>query len=587
MYYKRLLIPLFSLLPLLFCGCDDDDTATADQAPKPEMDITLSPSGGLSYGDKVSLTGTLADERNLQMYTILLKDNDGAELYRKEQMLLGQSFQVNETFSIPLPPNAEAGNLQVEMTLENSRKGKATQSFELSRLQVPEFSKLYLLLGNKSVVEMSRNGDVFEVEETFPAHVKALISPTPAKTGLYWGTSSGEIRTMAKDSILIGGDTEASCKVTFNPKTFELTFGERHGWTSLPATDSYYLLGTISGHWQDGEIKEERAKMRMQGYESGNLRYYTWLPPEGDDPETGMWGAIAAGVFQLKKAGEDSFLLWDGKRIVSSAANDAGKSFPVTAGGAFEIRIYFEGEECTKVSVMGSERTLEFSNEQVKANGVTMSDEIDFAGSPLKQKSGTSYLYEGEVELVNGNPFTSGSVDLSLCTPNQDLFAGNGNANWSLTGPTGRYFIRLDAFSGSSYARPANGYPDAIYMYGWSWAHTESGTAQNWQADSALPLLRVGSSYVYEGTGYIFSWGGDVAFILTNPSADTKVELPNAAFDSGSNAMNGNATHFLLPTTAGYYKISVDLKDGVRIGDDGTVTPVNNGSPFTLRYTLK
>ena len=60
----------------------------------------ISPQSGLSYGDKVSLTGTLTDEKNLKMYTILLKDGNETELYRKEQMLLGQSFQMNETFSI-------------------------------------------------------------------------------------------------------------------------------------------------------------------------------------------------------------------------------------------------------------------------------------------------------------------------------------------------------------------------------------------------------------------------------------------------------------------------------------------------------
>ena len=43
-------------------------------------------------------------------------------------------------------------------------------------------------------------------------------------------------------------------------------------------------------------------------------------------------------------------------------------------------------------------------------------------------------------------------------------------------------------------------------MYGWSWAHSASGTAQNWQPESALPLVRVGDSFVYEGTCYVFSW---------------------------------------------------------------------------------
>lgn len=106
----------------------------------------------------------------------------------------------------------------MEMILENSRDGKAIQSFDLTSLQVPTFNKLYLLLGNKSVVELLPNGDVFEVEETFPANVKGIISPTPANTGLYWGTSNGEIQTMAKDSILIGGDIEASCKLHLTPR---------------------------------------------------------------------------------------------------------------------------------------------------------------------------------------------------------------------------------------------------------------------------------------------------------------------------------------------------------------------------------
>lgn len=221
MYLKRFFI-LLGTLPLFFYGCNDDNPANADNASKPEMDIMISPQSGLSYGDKVSLTGTLTDEKNLKMYTILLKDGNETELYRKEQMLLGQSFQMDETFSIPLPKNAEAGNLKVEMILENSRNGAAIQSFDLTSLPVPTFNKLYLLLGNKSVVELLPNGGIFEVEETFPANIKGIISPTPTNTGLYWGTSNGEIQTMAKDSILIGSDIEAFCKITFNPKTFEL-----------------------------------------------------------------------------------------------------------------------------------------------------------------------------------------------------------------------------------------------------------------------------------------------------------------------------------------------------------------------------
>ena len=89
---------------------------------------------------------------------------------------------------------------------------------------------------------------------------------------------------------------------------------------------------------------------------------------------------------------------------------------------------------------MSNERTLEFTNEQVKANGVVMSNGIDFAGAQLQLKSGTNYIYEGEVELTKGESITSNTVDLSLCTPNKDLFAGGGNTNWTLTATTGKYF---------------------------------------------------------------------------------------------------------------------------------------------------
>ena len=87
----------------------------------------------------------------------------------------------------------------------------------------------------------------------------------------------------------------------------------------------------------------------------------------------------------------------------------------------------------------------------MKSNCVTLGNGIDFAGTQLQLKSGTSYIYEGEGELTKGETISSNTVDLSLCAPNKDLFAGSGNANWTLTSSTGKYFIQIDAFSGSSY----------------------------------------------------------------------------------------------------------------------------------------
>ncbi|MFR5959562.1 MAG: hypothetical protein ACLUHA_09965 [Bacteroides stercoris] len=101
MSLKRFFILSLGILPLFFYGCDDDNPANADNAPKPEMDIMISPQSGLSYGDKVLLT-YINDEKN-QKCTLILKDGMKQNFIVKSRCYPGQSFQMNETFSIPLP----------------------------------------------------------------------------------------------------------------------------------------------------------------------------------------------------------------------------------------------------------------------------------------------------------------------------------------------------------------------------------------------------------------------------------------------------------------------------------------------------
>ena len=376
---------LISLLISLH-SCDDDNNSIVADGSKPNAEIVVTQQTNIKYGDKLYITGSLTDTRNLEKYIVSLKDKDNNILAQKYQMLLGQSFQMNEQLLIPLPQNATTKNLDVEINIYNSRKGIETKTFELANVQVPEFEKLYLILGNNSVITMNKNGEVFEAEETFPAGIKGIISTTTSKNGIYWGMDNGVIQSMAKDSLVIGSDVDASCKVSFNPKTFELNFGERHFWEALPENDCLYILGTISGHWQDGEINTEKAKMKMTGYKSDTQKYYTWTPPQGGNPETGMWGSTAAGTFRIKKGGEEKYILWDGKQIIMSNTDDKSKSFPITAGANFEFKISFEGEQCTQVQITSPTRLLEFTNQGVKINGTVMGESVDFANNSLKKK---------------------------------------------------------------------------------------------------------------------------------------------------------------------------------------------------------
>lgn len=575
------------LLALLMGACSDDDNneqQVGKNGPKPAMDLLVSPEGGLRYGDRISVTGLMTDERNLDHYELLLTNGAGDTLATKYQMLLGQEFTCDDYIQIPLPKDARTDDLMLEVKLENTRNGEVSEQFDLPAVGLPVFDVLYLVLGNGQVVDLVRRGDVFETpsEFVFPANVKGIISTTTSKSGIWWGMSGGEIASMARDSILIGGDVEASFTVAFNPVTFELTLGERHVWAPLPASDCYYILGTISGHWMDGEITTERAKMRMNGYESGTSAYYTWTAPDGDDPEVGMWGSTGAGEFRLVKGGGSEYILWDGRNIVQSPTDDKSKSFPVTAGGPFTIKVNFTDGQATTVEITGGGKSLVFGNGQVVVNGAVAAPQAAFCGSNLPMQEGASYIYEGYVSLTQGQTVSS-EFDLSGFTANPDLFNGGGNPTWTLKSAGGEYYVRMDPFSGAFYACPTGAYPDFLYMDGWSWAPTASSNAVVWDAWNVLPLVRTAGG-TYEGTFYNFGWGGDVAFYVTWPGSGTSTRLPISIFQTDYANPSNAPTSFRIPSGVGYYKVIIDLKDGVNIATDGTVT-AKGTAPCTLDYT--
>ena len=207
----------------------------------------------------------------------------------------------------------------------------------------------------------------------------------------------------------------------------------------------------------------------------------------------------------LKKGGTGEYILWDNGKIVESATDDKTKSFPLTAAGPFTIKANFTDGKCTSVDVSGGGKSITFTNEKVIVNGTPAAASINFAGNKLSLKAGTSYIYEGQVKLTKGQTIAS-DFDLSTFTTNSDLFNGNGNSTWIMKSFSDTYTVRLDPFSGNFYACPTSGYPNAMYMDGWSWAPNESSNAVTWDGDNVLPLVQT-STGVYEGTFCDFGWG--------------------------------------------------------------------------------
>ena len=109
----------------------------------------------------------------------------------------------------------------------------------------------------------------------------------------------------------------------------------------------------------------------------------------------------------MKQPSTGKYILWDGKNIVMSNTDDKSKSFPVTDKGNFTIRAEFEKGVCTMVKVSGSGKSLTFSNGKVSVNGQEMQSTITLNGQQLNMKQGNNYVYEGVLNLKEGQKISA------------------------------------------------------------------------------------------------------------------------------------------------------------------------------------
>ncbi|MDR1585679.1 MAG: DUF4625 domain-containing protein, partial [Prevotellaceae bacterium] len=248
-------VSLLAISFIFFTACKDEEPGGDPNAGKPKVEnLTLSPESGLKYGDDVKVTASLSDEAGLRTYTIQMSNAAGV-IYEKTEMLTGKTFALDLTIPIPLPKNAQAGDMTVAVTVKNSGDQITSDEKVIKNLALPSFQSLYLFV-NSVAYSLEKKGDVFETEDFFPAQAKAKIYTNPDKTGLYWGLDGTEIKALGNDEITIGKENEEFFNVSFNPVSFELTIGNSQTWN--PSSEALYIYGTISGHWADGKISEEK-----------------------------------------------------------------------------------------------------------------------------------------------------------------------------------------------------------------------------------------------------------------------------------------------------------------------------------------
>ena len=608
MYKISKFVFVVCLFGLVFTSCKKDPEP--EQNDKPIIkDLVVSPTSSVKYGDVVTLTGKFEDQTALGSYDIVISNTQG-EFFLKTYMLTGKTFDLNASLVIPLPKNAQAGNVTISVTLKNSANKTESENLSLTGVAVPAIDELYLIIGSKTYT-LKKEGDVYVVVDIFAANAAGKIYLKADKSGMFWGAGSAtEAASMADGDITIGKASEQSLKVTFNPVTFAFSVEDGDAW--VDTDEEVYIYGTISGHWMDhsaypdgeGGINVEQAKMKMTGKASGNQRRWTWTPPDGGDngPEEGMWGHIDAGKFAFKKAGVEQYILWDGSKTITGTTYDFSKGFSAEEGGWFQFVLYFDGTNYQVTLEAGSGATVNYTNSGLLVNGLQVPASMTFAGQSLAKMSGSLYKFEGIIDLQKDANITAVGVNLSLPKADPDVFQGEGNTTWKMKGSSGEWLIRIDPFLSTVYACKQSGYPDAIYMDGWSWEKFAENPATNW-VEKYLCLQRVNETdLIYEATFYNFGWtdfgsipgrGADVKFFAKPTSVQDHGKYLIAAkhFDvdgfkeaEGAGLFMGRT---LEPTVydwgedyGTYMKVTVDLKDGI-IFDEDTPFIVSGTTYFT------
>jgi len=585
--FKYLAFALLMTFLAVFTACKTDPPVDPNAGKAKIENLKVSPDSNLKYGDVVTLSGDISDDNGLRTYTINMSNASGT-IFEVTKMLTGKTFSMNEALTIPLPKNATAGDMTLSVTVKNAADALITKDIVIKNLGLPVFDQLYIIINN-TAYPMKKNGTVFEVSDFFPINAVGKIYTNTDKSGMAWGLEGTTIQSMGSSDITFGKATEEYFKISFNPISFELTLGAIQTWN--PMAESLYILGNISGHWADGEIDTEKAKMKMSGFTIGTQKMWTWTAPNTGtgDPADDMWGNIVAGTFRFKKAGLEQYIVYSGGQIVTGADNIPA-SFVISAGGAYTIKVFStDGTTFSKVRLTDGTKTLEYTNQGIFINGVLVVSTMTFASNTLNIVPGKYYEYDGTMTLSKDQVISAQGVNLTTAFCDPDVFSGKGNANWTVIQASGQYYVHIDAYSGNIYVRKESGYPDVIYMDGWCWGKYEADS-HNWNQSTMMTLYKKGTTNVYEATLYILPWGGDVAFFaapVTNADM-SKMEIYSKYFDGVT--MSGNGLLLPVPAASAFYKVSVDLKDGFTFdkanmdGTNYTIVPTNN-KKFTVTFT--
>jgi len=597
------IVLLFCMFGLVFSSCKEkeDDKPGGD---KPTITgLAVTPASSVSYGDVLTLTGKFEDKTSLKTYDIVISNPQG-EFFSETKMLTGKTFDLNAKLVIPLPKNAQAGNVTISVTLKNGEDATVTEDLTLANVAVPAIENLYLAIGQKKYT-MEKSEDDFVVIDFFDANAKGKIHLNFNLDGMFWGGSGTTLNSLDNDDITINDTGNAvSLKVSFNPKTFAFSVEPGEEWVDIP--EVYYIQGTISNHWHDWgpdgmTIEADILKLKGQAIKNGVKKRWTWSARDdanGDEVDWGnhegsldtWWGNCKAGAFSLKKGGTTEYILWNGSSTVKGNSDVINQRFPLETGGwGYYIILEFDGTDF-KVTIDHNGPTVEFSVAGLSVNGLTVPATMNFGGSNLAKLDGSNYKFEGIVNLTKGQTnITATGVNLAFAKADDDVFLGQGQASWEMKGSTGEWLIRLDPLLSSVYACKMTGYPDVIYMDAWGWSRFDGQPANNWAKTSRLCLQRTNeTSLIYEATFFHHSWGDfddwgpDFNIFASNPYEDD-VKIPNMLFSGG---VQQEGEKMLMAATSGgrenpaYMRIRVDLKDGF---DLESLEPV--GDNFTITFT--
>lgn len=318
-------IGITGLAVALLTACDDDDSK---RMSVPVMsNVTVTPQSGLTYGDSISVTASVADEitplSTLEVQVIVAD----VEVYRQSIRTKGNASDTLTKFKLPFAANAENnGEVTIKLESINVDGYSVSQTETLHAARPALGATLYVITENDTIAleqDASNENLYLSTEGSYPNEIvgKIATSEDLATADWVWVSSlEKKIVVGSEDGtdITLSDPSFDVKQISFNAMTFELEFigtilpnvkfnstmlliaddGRFHGEVEFTKGETVTVEGIASiasaynpdfFDYEDGVLTFKAPSGKYQVVYWGGTVNYMWLRKDGAVYPEALW----------------------------------------------------------------------------------------------------------------------------------------------------------------------------------------------------------------------------------------------------------------------------------------------------------